>query len=200
MKEAAGREGRRVSSRDAPVELAGVVQRNIRALLAVRRESDQRRSPLDRLASRLTHFAGSVPALVLLVLLFSAWFLANLGLMPGIRSWDPYPFGLLAVSAAVGAILLTTVVLISQNRLTAHSEKRSDLDLQMSLLAEHEITRLIHMVDAIATHLGVCVPGDGQVEELKQDVPPERVLQELEDAEEEWQAEVEPAVAVTEKP
>jgi uncharacterized membrane protein len=81
--------------------------------------------------------------------------------------------------ASVEAIFLSTFILISQNRMAAASDRRAELDLQVSLLSEHEITRLVEMVAAIADRLEVDRPGD--VEELKRNVAPEAVLDALED-------------------
>jgi uncharacterized membrane protein len=93
------------------------------------------------------------------------------------------------MAASVEAIFLSTFVLIAQNQMTAQSERRADLDLQTSLLAEHEITRLIHMVDAIATRVGAQAGRDEQLDELKQDVRPETVLDEIERVEDEREEE-----------
>ena len=53
---------------------------------------------------------------------------------------------LLAMIASVEAIFLSTFVLISQNRMAAAADKRADLDLQISLLAEHEVTSLVTLL------------------------------------------------------
>ena len=63
-------------------------------------------------------------------------------------------------------------------------DKRAELDLQINLLAEHEITRLITMMDAVIHHFGIPLGQDPEVEQLKKDVAPELVLNELEEAEE----------------
>jgi uncharacterized membrane protein len=84
--------------------------------------------------------------------------------------------------ASVEAIFLSTFVLISQNRMSAAADKRADLDLQISLLAEHEITKLTALVSAIADRVGVEVKGDDELDEVKQDVSPEAVLDEIEEA------------------
>jgi uncharacterized membrane protein len=71
-------------------------------------------------------------------------------------------------------------VLISQNRMSAAADKRADLDLQISLLAEHEVTRLVTLVSAIADRMGVETQVDAELDEIKRDVAPEAVLDELE--------------------
>jgi uncharacterized membrane protein len=82
--------------------------------------------------------------------------------------------------ASVEAIFLSTFVLISQNRMAALADKRADLDLQVSLLAEHEVTKLVTLVSAIADHIGVRTSIDRELDEIRQDVAPEAVLDEIE--------------------
>lgn len=160
--------------------LAGVLYRNIEALLEFRRKQERRKTLQDRAADVVTRFAGSMTFVYLHALLFGAWFLLNTIGAPGIGMWDPYPFVMLAMIASVEAIFLSTFVLISQNRMAGLSERQAQLDLQISLLAEHEITRLIRLVDAIALRLGVEIGGAPSTEELKHDIDPAAVLDVLE--------------------
>jgi uncharacterized membrane protein len=104
---------------------------------------------------------------------------ANLGWVPGVPKWDE-AFVVLAMWASVEAIFLSTFVLISQNRMQAAADKRADLDLQISLLAEHEITKLATLVAAMAERMGIRVEGDEELEEIQQNVAPEAVLDEIE--------------------
>ena len=164
---------------DKNPDLADVVHRNIFALIQVRREFERRKSAQDRVADAITRFAGSMLSVILHALLFGSWIIINTGIVPGFRPFDPFPFVMLAMWASVEAIFLSTFVLISQNRTALLDEKRSELDLQINLLAEHEITRLIELTDAIARHLGVQI-ADPEVEQLKKDVAPEAVLEQIE--------------------
>jgi uncharacterized membrane protein len=107
---------------------------------------------------------------------------ANLGWVAGVPAWD-HSFVVLAMIASVEAIFLSTFVLISQNRMAAAADKRADLDLQISLLAEHEVTRLVTLVSGIADRMGVRTEADADLEEITRDVAPEAVLDELEAAE-----------------
>jgi len=72
--------------------------------------------------------------------------------------------------ASVEAIFLSTFILITQNRMAAQAQQRADLDLQISLLAEHEITRLLTLTVAIAERLGRPTAQDPELAELAQDV------------------------------
>lgn len=163
----------------AQPELAQVVHRNIRALLEVRHQYERSMTLQDQIADRITRFTGSMLSILLHALLFSSWIVINLGLIPGIRAWDPFPFVMLAMFASVEAIFLSSFVLVSQNRMAALDAKRADLDLQINLLAEHEITRLIALTDAIAQKLGVNTHDHAEIDELKRDVAPETVLAEI---------------------
>ena len=80
---------------------------------------------------------------------------------------------------SVEAIFLSTS-LITQNRMAAAADKRADLDLQISLLAEHEITKLTTLVSTMADRLGVGTPVQRDLAEIQQDVSPEAVLEEIE--------------------
>jgi uncharacterized membrane protein len=158
--------------------LTPVLERNIRALQLRRQREEAVASWHERLAEAITRFTGSMPFVYLHALLFGTWIVANLGWIPGVPAWDP-TLVVLAMIASVEAIFLTTFVLISQNRMAATADRRADLDLQVSLLAEHEITKLVTMVSAIARRLEVKTEVDHEVGELSRDIAPEAVLDEI---------------------
>lgn len=166
----------------ADSELADVVHRNIDALLEVRKKFERGKSRQDRISDRITAFTGSMPFLYLHLALLAAWLAINMGWIPGLKPFDPFPFVMLAMIASVEAIFLSTFVLISQNRAASLAEKRAELDLQINLLTEHEVTRLIELVDSIARHLKISKEITPDVEQLKKDVAPEAVLQKIEEA------------------
>ena len=171
-----------------PSGLAPVVARNIEAILERRREEDRRKTLQERIADGITRFTGSMRFVYLHLALFGLWIVINLGWVPGVPRFDP-SFVVLAMVASVEAIFLSTFVLISQNRMAALADKRADLDLQVSLLSEHEITRLITLVQAMAERMGIEQAGDPELPELAQDVAPERVLDEMEAHERRFAAE-----------
>ena len=165
-----------------PHGLTPVLERNIRALQLRRQQEEKVATAEERLAEVITRFAGSMRFVYLHLVIFGLWFVANLGWIPGVPAWDP-SFVILAMVASVEAIFLSTFVLISQNRMAAAADKRADLDLQISLLAEHEVTRLVTLVSGIAERMGVETEADADLEEITQDVAPEAVLDELEETE-----------------
>jgi uncharacterized membrane protein len=162
--------------------MATVMERNISALLSRRqRELDERALP-ERIGDRVTAFTGSMTFVLIHLVLFGLWIVINVGWTP-LRRFDP-SLVVLAMFASVEAIFLSTFVLMTQNRMQGEAARRADLDLQISLLAEHETTRLISLVVAVAEHLGVEVPHGEELPELQQDVRPEQVLERMEAHEE----------------
>jgi uncharacterized membrane protein len=159
--------------------LSSVLERNIHALKQRRKREETEASFQEKLADAITRFTGSMAFVYLHLVGVGLWIIANLGWIPGVPKWDE-SFVILAMIASVEAIFLSTFVLISQNRMQAVADKRADLDLQISLLAEHEVTKLAAMVAAIAAHVGVRTDVDREVEEIKQDVAPEAVLDRIE--------------------
>ncbi|WP_373414055.1 DUF1003 domain-containing protein [Ensifer aridi] len=155
------------------------LDRNINAILKQREEDERNRTVQDKIAQRITNFAGSMTFIYLHVLIFGSWIAANLGLFPNVPIFDP-TFAILAMVASVEAIFISTFVLISQNRMAANDDKRADLNLQISLLAEQEATQLLTIVSAIADRLQVKTPADEDVGDLATEISPEEVLRRLE--------------------
>ena len=141
--------------------MAGVVERNLEALLACRHAASARMGLQERLAARISAFAGSVRFVHVHLARFGLWIAINLGWL-GLPRFDR-SFTVLAMAAM--------------------ADKRADLDLQVSLLAEHEVTRLIRLVTRIAERLDIDEARDPRLDELAQDVAPERVLDQIEASE-----------------
>ena len=159
--------------------LTRVLEQNIRTLYARRQREAAAESLQDRIAAAITRFTGSMLFVYLHLLIFGLWIVINLGWPPGIPTFDE-SFVVLAMIASVEAIFLSTFVLITQNRMAAAADKRADLDVQISLLAEHEVTELTRLVRQIAHRMGIGTEADEKLQEAEQDVAPEAVLDEIE--------------------
>jgi len=158
--------------------LAGVIERNIHTIIHSRQLAAGQRTGEERIADRITDFSGRMYFVYFHVIWFAIWILINLGYF-GITPFDPYPFGLLTMIVSLEAIFLATFVLISQNRLSAEADRRADLDLQIGLLAEHELTRVLKMLDEIQDKLGIENDHDRELRDLEKNVHPEDVLEEI---------------------
>jgi uncharacterized membrane protein len=158
--------------------LADTIERNIHTIVDLRRRAAEHRTAQERLADAITAFSGRMSFVYVHIAWFSLWIIANLGLL-GIPPFDPFPFGFLTMIVSLEAIFLATFVLISQNRQSIEADRRADLDLQIGLLAEHELTRALKMLDAIQTKLGIEKHTDKELYDLEQEVNPEDVLNEM---------------------
>lgn len=165
-------------ARQTRSRLTPILDRNIRALLLRREKEREAASAEIRVADRITAFTGSMLFVYLHLVIFGIWIIANLNWLPGIPAWDE-SFVILAMAASVEAIFLSTFVLISQNRMAEEADKRADLDLQISLLTEHEITEIAKIVGKIGRRLGI-EESDRELDEVKKDIEPEEVLDQIE--------------------
>ena len=160
-------------------QLAGVVRENIESLIAVRDADEKKKSFQNKAADLLTRFSGSMMFVYVHAIWFGLWIYLNTGLLRN-NAFDPFPFSLLTLIVSLEAIFLSTFVLISQNHASKVADKRADLDLQINLLSEHEITRLLTLMDALADHLNIDTREKPEVEELKKDTEAKEVLDEIE--------------------
>ena len=162
-----------MAQQDRP--MARVIEKNIEALIDHRKKEEDARTAKHKVADLVSQFAGSIKFVYIHLVVFGLWIVINLGLLP-IRPFDP-TLGHLAMVASIEAIFLSAFVLITQNRMVEVEKKRADLDLQISLLAEHEITRVMKIVQAIAEHMKLDISQDPELKELSRDVKPEEVLE-----------------------
>jgi uncharacterized membrane protein len=131
------------------------VDENVRAISAWEQAALHGRSRAERLGDRVTGIVASGPGLFAHVVWFGLWTVTNLGLLPGVAPFDPFPFPFLTMTVSLEAIFLALFVLASQNRLAVQTDKRAHLNLQVDLLAEREMTAVLRMLMDIARHLGV---------------------------------------------
>jgi uncharacterized membrane protein len=161
--------------------LASALTRNIAALAERRRAEEGRAGTDQKIAGAITRFAGSMAFVGLHAALVLGWIAVNIGWTP-LPRFDP-TFVILATVASVEAIFISTFILIAQNRAAETADRRADLDLQISLLAEHEVTQLIRLVTRIAEHLGIEEARNPELAELQRTVAPEAVLERIEETE-----------------
>jgi len=161
--------------------LSTIIQRNIRKIIQLRVKSAREQSLQDRIANIMTTFSGSMMFFYVHIVWFSVWFLLNSGHF-GIHPFDPYPYGFLTMVVSLEAIFLATFVLISQNLLARESERLTDLGLQTGLFTEHELTRVLQMLRAIQSKIGISNDeGSNRADaDLEMETNPEDVLAEIE--------------------
>jgi uncharacterized membrane protein len=159
-------------------EIAGVLDRNIHAIIQNRKEEEKNISWQDRTAQSITGFIGSIRFVFIHLFVFASWILVNSGLISSLR-FDP-SFSILAIVISMEAIFLSTFVLINQNRMVRINARQADLSLQVGLLAEHEITHLVQLVTAIAQKMQLEKAKNPELNELQKEVQPVQILAEIE--------------------
>ena len=133
------------------------LEENLEAIKRWEQAALHERSRAERISDEITRFAGGGRVLVLHAVWFLAWLLVNLGMVPGVRPFDRFPFPLLTTVVSLEAIFLSLFVLASQNRLSHQADKRAHLDLQIDLLAEREMTIVLRLLQDITKHFDVKV-------------------------------------------
>lgn len=134
---------------------ADPIVKNTHAVAVLAKRSAQQRSAFAHLCDRVTYSVGTTASLILHGVWFGAWVVAN-AMLP--TPFDPFPFQLLTSIVSLEAIFLSLFVLNSQNRLTYDSEQRAQIDLQVNLLAEQEMTLVLRMLRDLCDRSGVAVP------------------------------------------
>jgi uncharacterized membrane protein len=141
----------------------------------------EKRTLSERAGDRVAGFAGSLVFVMIHVLLVLTWILVNAQGVRGIPRFDPFPFSLLGMIVAVEAVVLSSFILMRQNRMARHAERRGHLNLQVDLIAEKEITKLLHMGSAICAHLGLKhIAEDKELQEFSQATSLEKLTERLE--------------------
>jgi uncharacterized membrane protein len=160
-----------------------LTRRNVELIQKLEQAAKEERTRSDLVAEVVAKFCGSMTFVWVHVVWFGAWIIINVA--PGIHHLDPFPFTFLTLVVSLEAIFLSTFILISQNHDTKISERRNHLDLQINLLSEQENTKMIGILQAIATKVGADIPHDPHLQALSEDTAPERLVQQIESREEE---------------
>ncbi len=138
----------------------------------------------DALARFLTNSFGTLRFLNLILVLVFLWIIINLGWVSGILPFDPYPFDLLMAIVQLSGIVLSIVVLISQRREGEIDEVYQKMDFEINVRAEHEVTKVLQMLQEIHEKLGIAKK-DRELEQMKENIDIEEVRETVEQAMEE---------------
>jgi len=151
-----------------------------RVIQSFEAKANASRSLAEKIADFITARLGSMGFLFLNGLWFFSWIIINLGLIPGMPPFDPFPFGLLTMVVSLEAIFLATVVLISQNRAAKIDDLRAEVELQINTIAEEEITKMIELQILLLKKNGVDVSGDKELQLMLEPVDTQKLEKSLE--------------------
>jgi len=130
---------------------------NVHTVMSLEKRARTAMTPGDRISNRVTRVTGTVGFAVINVILMGLWIAANTAAFSPFKVIDPFPFSLLTLGLSVEAILLSIFVLMSENRSARQAERRAQLDLQINVLAEQELTAALSMLTALCKQQGVSI-------------------------------------------
>lgn len=142
------------------------VDRRRHVIKSFKAKADAKRTVAEKFADFLTAKSGSVTFLIINIVWFVTWITWNTGVLPGLKPFDPYPFGFLTMVVSLEAIGLAIIVLISQNREARVAELREEVDLQINMITEEELTKLIKLVAGMLEAQGVKPADDPELKRL----------------------------------
>lgn len=157
-----------------------LTRENVESMRRVEESALAHRTRADRMAAFIAGFCGSMPFVWIHVAAFLTWIVFNA--LPGVQHFDPYPFTFLTLVVSLEAIFLSAFILISQNYELRISDRRNQLDLQINLLTEQENTKMLQLLERIASKMGVDDPGDTDLRILSEDTDPEKLVSQIEKA------------------
>lgn len=161
--------------RDSLKRLEEITRRNVEAIARLEREARRQGTRLDHAIEAVTVFCGSSLFLVLSLVGILLWLGGN-GL--GLFRFDPFPFPLFTMLVSLAGILLATLILITQNRQNRVTEQRHHLHLQLSLLMEQEVTRVLRVLTHVADRIGTDVH-DEEIHVMQHHTDPEVLMEEI---------------------
>ena len=153
---------------------------NPKTIKSIKAKADEKRSYIDILADRTTALLGSNVFLFVNLLIFISWIVINTGQIPGIEPFDKFPFSLLTTSVSIEAIILAILVLISQNRAAKVADLREEVQLQVNVITEEEITRMMWMLVLLLQKNGIPIPEDKRLQEMLRDTDVEKIEKNME--------------------
>ena len=157
-------------------------QYNIEAIAQLEHDALGRRTPTERVSDAMTKLVGNLGFLLAHLIVIFSWSLVNLHVIPGLKAFDPFPFGILALAVSSESVFLTIFVLISQSRMARQSERRSHLDLQVGMLSEQELTTILQMLQKLCQHVGVNMDSSKQeIQSFSKTTDVHELASELED-------------------
>ena len=171
---------RRPEESDSVSPEAGITRARRQVIQSIEARLNERRTFGERVSDDVVRMFGNFRFALFNLLFFAAWLAVNTGYISAIPVFDPYPFVLLITIVSLEAIFLSTFVLISQNRESRISDLREEFDLQVNMIAEQEITKVIHLVAYIIKHLNIPYEKDPELRRMMKPLDTEEIQRELE--------------------
>lgn len=144
----------------------GVLNAGRHVVRSVKAKADQKRKFPEQAADFITRYSGSLTFLLLNVIWFATWIAINLGMVPVVPVFDPFPFGLLTTIVSLEAIILAIFVLISQNRQNKVDDLREEVDLEVDIITEKEVTKILKVLADFLEKNGYDLSDDKELQSM----------------------------------
>lgn len=166
----------------ATVNTPRTAQLNIESIARLEHQFLSERTRTERIADTVAAFVGSMGFILLHLVFFAGWLVWNSGIVGETKPFDPFPFVLLTLVVSLEAVLLSAFVLMKQNRMSRRADQRNHLSLQVNLLAEREITKILELQRMMCERLSITAAlEDCEVRELSQKTAVEALARDIQD-------------------
>ena len=152
-----------------------------KAIISHKSKAQQQRTLVHKMADALASSVGTITFLVLNAIVFAIWIFFNAGIIEGVIPFDPFPFSFLTMAVSLEAIFLSIIVLVSQNRAAKSDQLRQELDLQLDLISEQEITKIMEMLAKIMESHKIDISGDKELMQMLKPTNTQKIEEEIED-------------------
>jgi uncharacterized membrane protein len=163
--------------------LPELVSQNIESVVAIHANEERKISKHRRWVGKISHFFSRPAFLYFIIVVILLWTVPNIAPKRWhLLQFDPAPFSKLGFVLTACSLLVTVGVLIQQDRQERLAEHRAQLSLQLSLLSEQKIAKLIALVEELRRDLPeVRNRRDTEAEVMQQVADPHQVLSELQE-------------------
>src|SRR5688572_262143 len=167
--------------KDSPQTVEQLTRQNVETVSKLEAATKAGSSVADKMADRINGFCGSMGFVYFHLAWFVSWILVNT-VFPTRYRFDGYPFSFLTLVVSLEAIFLSAFIMVAQNRQGVLNERRAQLDLQINMLSEQENTKMLCLLQQIASNLGINHGSDHEIELLAKAVKPEELARQIEES------------------
>jgi len=156
---------------------------NIESVVALQRREWEQTTVAQRRVERVGRFIGRPVYLISILCGAVLWVAVNVALPSlGFAAFDEPPFEMLQGLLSLLAILTTTIVLIAQNRQSKLEQQHTHLGLQVNLLTEQKVTKLIYLIEELRRDMPMVKDRrDPQASAMQESADTNRVLSAIQD-------------------
>jgi uncharacterized membrane protein len=144
---------------------------------------DFTRTRADQITVFLVEILGSMKFLFCCILMFTLWICWNLHFFPSLKPFDPFPFPILEMTVSLFAIILSVSVLINQNRQGKIEKIQRQVEFEVNVRAEDEVTKILNMLHEIHQKMGLNSKEDKELEEMKETIDIKQIHQAIDEQE-----------------